>query len=113
MSQFVPVKPNVKTLSVHMIAHVLMDTKSKLMKLVTRKGQVNESQTRDIASPVCSDRNSNFESAGALYETWFYCGDIDECQSETHSCDIELENCVNSEGTYHCFCKLGYRKDQG
>ena len=52
VSQFVPVKPNVKILSVHMIAHVLMDTKSKLMKLVTRKGQVNESQTRDLASPV-------------------------------------------------------------
>ena len=52
-------------------------------------------------------------SAGALNETWFYCGDIDECENESHSCDTELENCVNTEGTYQCFCKIGYRKDQG
>ena len=52
-------------------------------------------------------------SARALNETWFYCGDIDECKNESHSCDTELENCVNTEGTYQCFCKIGYRKDQG
>ena len=46
-------------------------------------------------------------------QTWFYCGDIDECQTELNSCDLDFETCINTQGSYQCFCKTGYRKDQG
>lgn len=34
--------------------------------------------------------------------------DIDECQSGTHNCDVNAE-CTNSQGSYTCTCKEGYR----
>lgn len=34
--------------------------------------------------------------------------DIDECQSGTHNCDVNAE-CTNSQGSFTCTCKEGYR----
>lgn len=35
--------------------------------------------------------------------------DIDECIVETSGCE---HYCVNTLGTYECFCRLGFRLDQ-
>ena len=35
------------------------------------------------------------------------CLDLDECETRTHSCK-ETEQCVDTLGSYHCRCALGY-----
>lgn len=39
-----------------------------------------------------------------------FCEDIDECVEGTHLCD-QYQNCLNTNGTYECHCKLGYELD--
>ena len=35
--------------------------------------------------------------------------DIDECaENETNECDINA-NCTNTEGSYNCACRIGFR----
>ena len=36
--------------------------------------------------------------------------DIDECEKETHNCDMNAF-CVNIEGSYTCMCNDGYSGD--
>lgn len=33
--------------------------------------------------------------------------DIDECMESTHTC-ISKDNCVNTIGSYECYCPRGY-----
>ena len=35
--------------------------------------------------------------------------DINECSSDTHGCE---QNCVNTDGSYHCECQSGYELRQ-
>ena len=39
-----------------------------------------------------------------------YCTDIDECDMETDSCDVNAE-CTNTDGSYTCSCLAGYSGD--
>ncbi|PZC70341.1 hypothetical protein B5X24_HaOG205999 [Helicoverpa armigera] len=39
-----------------------------------------------------------------------YCDDIDECVEGTHLCD-QYQNCLNTNGSYECHCKLGFELD--
>ena len=36
-----------------------------------------------------------------------YCTDIDECEADTDTCDINAD-CTDTEGSYTCHCRLGY-----
>ena len=36
--------------------------------------------------------------------------DIDECNNETHSCDVDAV-CNNTQGSYNCTCKDGFYRD--
>ena len=36
--------------------------------------------------------------------------DIDECSSDSHSCDVSAV-CSNTHGSYTCACKAGYSGD--
>jgi hypothetical protein len=37
--------------------------------------------------------------------------DVDECNvTATNTCDINTEECENTEGSFRCNCKPGYRK---
>ncbi|CAH1775918.1 unnamed protein product [Owenia fusiformis] len=36
------------------------------------------------------------------------CTDIDECQEGTSQCDDDSSECVNTEGSYECQCKVGH-----
>lgn len=36
--------------------------------------------------------------------------DIDECAAGTFGCDANAE-CINTKGSYNCFCKAGYQGD--
>ena len=38
--------------------------------------------------------------------------DVDECLGETN-CDKKTEKCENTEGSYECTCKSGYKKKDG
>jgi len=38
--------------------------------------------------------------------------DIDECKTGKHSCDLSISVCKNTQGSYTCTCKSGY-KDSG
>eukprot|EP00794_Sanderia_malayensis_P005917 gene5917-6603_t len=40
------------------------------------------------------------------------CKDIDEC-SKADACDKTTEDCKNTQGSYECVCKSGFRKYQG
>ena len=41
----------------------------------------------------------------------FAIADIDECtENETNDCDINA-NCTNTEGSYNCTCRVGFRGD--
>ncbi|XP_039251317.2 uncharacterized protein LOC120328838 [Styela clava] len=35
-------------------------------------------------------------------------GDLDECKSGVHTCNLTAEHCVNLDGNFHCPCKDGY-----
>lgn len=37
--------------------------------------------------------------------------DIDECKDEEHNNCIELEYCVNKNGSFNCICPKGYDGD--
>ena len=39
-----------------------------------------------------------------------FLSDIDECSSNSHSCDVNAV-CNNTRGSYTCACKLGYSGD--
>lgn len=40
-----------------------------------------------------------------------YFVDINECNSNpTNNCDEASQNCVNTEGSFECNCKDGFRK---
>ncbi|XP_052752971.1 fibrillin-1-like [Galleria mellonella] len=39
-----------------------------------------------------------------------YCEDIDECLEGTHLCD-QHQNCLNTNGSHECHCKLGFELD--
>lgn len=34
--------------------------------------------------------------------------DVDECQQATHSCDLSVSTCVDTNGSYECQCRTGY-----
>ncbi len=36
--------------------------------------------------------------------------DLDECDSGTHTCDVNAE-CTNTAGSYTCECRSGYSGD--
>ncbi|XP_028175893.1 fibulin-2-like [Ostrinia furnacalis] len=40
----------------------------------------------------------------------FLCEDIDECVEGTHLCD-PYQNCLNTNGSHECHCKLGFELD--
>ena len=40
----------------------------------------------------------------------FVCLDIDECDMETNSCDVNAV-CTNTDGSYTCSCLSGYSGD--
>ncbi|XP_022778705.1 signal peptide, CUB and EGF-like domain-containing protein 2, partial [Stylophora pistillata] len=37
------------------------------------------------------------------------CVDKDECRTNSGGCDISHGYCINTPGSYHCACKLGYQ----
>ena len=39
-----------------------------------------------------------------------FCEDIDECETNSHMCLTESEECQNTEGSYTCDCRIGYRR---
>ncbi|XP_065179894.1 fibrillin-3-like [Sycon ciliatum] len=39
------------------------------------------------------------------------CQDVDECNSETHGCDLRLTYCQNSPGSYTCPCRDGFTQN--
>ncbi|KAH9643953.1 hypothetical protein HF086_016503 [Spodoptera exigua] len=39
-----------------------------------------------------------------------HCEDVDECVEGTHICD-QHQQCLNTNGSYDCYCKLGYELD--
>ena len=41
---------------------------------------------------------------------WVYSSDIDECNAANNSCH-ENAWCNNTQGSFDCFCKLGYDGD--
>ena len=45
----------------------------------------------------------------AIYVSLLF-SDIDECTSKTHDCD-RTALCKNSEGSFSCTCKPGYKRD--
>ncbi|CAH1643971.1 unnamed protein product [Spodoptera littoralis] len=45
-----------------------------------------------------------------LSATSHHCEDIDECVEGTHICD-QYQQCLNTNGSYECYCKLGYELD--
>ena len=38
-----------------------------------------------------------------------FISDVNECHEGEDPCKVN-EECSNEEGTYYCFCKLGYKK---
>ena len=42
--------------------------------------------------------------------SFFVVLDIDECANGTHSCDVNAL-CNNTQGSYNCKCKDGFRGD--
>ena len=45
----------------------------------------------------------------AIYVSLLF-SDIDECSSKTHDCD-RTALCKNTEGSFSCTCKPGYKRD--
>ena len=55
-----------------------------------------------------SDFYSNFYSHTILTQSYMcYLADIDECQVNPKLCGSK-GHCVNTEGSYYCFCKEGF-----
>ena len=37
--------------------------------------------------------------------------DNNECALGTHDCDLTSSECVNSEGSFNCYCKTGFEEN--
>ena len=46
----------------------------------------------------------------ALFFHLFICLDLDECTTGQHSCSLNAD-CLNTQGSYSCACKMGYTGD--
>ncbi|KAL5013300.1 hypothetical protein ScPMuIL_007570 [Solemya velum] len=58
---------------------------------------------------IGDNRNVLCECAkGYTLNTTNFCVDIDECQTESHTCKAESSTCVNTKGAFQCDCKEGY-----
>ena len=50
---------------------------------------------------------SGFVCVSKILPTFFF-SEVDECQISTHNCS-DNATCINTEGSFNCSCKPGYR----
>nr|XP_049705721.1 fibulin-2 [Helicoverpa armigera] len=70
---------------------------------VNQLGQYDCKAKVEVGKEICPDGMR--KKSGSLY-----CDDIDECVEGTHLCD-QYQNCLNTNGSYECHCKLGFELD--
>ncbi|XP_037876845.1 fibrillin-1 [Bombyx mori] len=70
---------------------------------------INQLGRYDCKSKV-SRFKSNQQCPDGMRNNSKVCEDINECLEGTHLCD-QHQNCLNTNGSYECHCKVGYELD--
>ncbi|XP_053618965.1 fibrillin-1-like [Plodia interpunctella] len=71
---------------------------------------VNQLGQYDCKSKFDKTRNGKCPDGMRIKPGTSVCEDIDECVEGTHLCD-QHQNCLNTNGSHECHCKLGFELD--
>ena len=65
-----------------------------------------------LTSPLALSMNLQLERSFEEMNRYFvmFISDVDECRQDETPCKVN-EECSNEQGSYSCYCRLGYRKE--
>ncbi|CAH3185054.1 unnamed protein product, partial [Porites lobata] len=58
----------------------------------------------------CAGNKATYAAVEHFRVTPYLFPDVDECNTEKHQCDEAISLCVNTKGSFECYCQKGYFK---